>query len=170
MGLLTDPARYVANHGTTFVHPFRLPLYGGTIVNDATTVVCVRAESAHKARLNNFGSYKAAKRRATKLLCDTIDEVWYNNLMDANSFYTKVSALEIMTFLNANSRGLHAIVMISLCTNMHQYYVQVDGIPQYIVMLEDAQIKGTAGGHAHCRHRACHDGLGGSSCGSTFSP
>jgi hypothetical protein len=50
-----------------------------------------------------------------------------------------VSALEIMTFLDANSGGLYAINMITLRTNMQQYYVQVDGIPQYIVMLEDAQ-------------------------------
>ncbi len=50
-------------------------------------------------------------------------------------------ALEIIAFLDANSRGLHAINMISLCTNMHQYYVQADSIPQYIIMLEDAQKK-----------------------------
>jgi hypothetical protein len=31
--------------------------------------------------------------------------------------------------------------MISLQTNMHRYYVQSDGIPQYINMLEDAQKK-----------------------------
>jgi hypothetical protein len=49
--------------------------------------------------------------------------------------------LEIISFLDANSGGLHAIDMISLCTNMHQYYVQADGIPQYIIMLEDAQKK-----------------------------
>jgi hypothetical protein len=68
-----------------------------------------------------------------------LSTVWHNDLKDANTFYTKVLALEIMTFLDANSRGLHAIDMISLRTNMHQYYVQADGIPQYIVMLEDAQ-------------------------------
>jgi hypothetical protein len=34
-----------------------------------------------------------------------------------------------MTFLDANSGGLHAIDMISLRTSMHQYYVQADGIP-----------------------------------------
>jgi hypothetical protein len=52
-----------------------------------------------------------------------------------------------MTFLDANSGGkLHAIYMISLCTNMHQYYVQADGIPQYIVMLEDAQKKAKRAG------------------------
>ncbi len=36
--------------------------------------------------------------------------------------------------------------MISLCTNMHNYYTQVDGIPQYINMLEDVQKKATRAG------------------------
>ena len=49
-----------------------------------------------------------------------------------------MTALEIIAFLDANSEGLHAVDMISLRTNMHQYYVQLDGIPQYINMLEDA--------------------------------
>jgi hypothetical protein len=52
-----------------------------------------------------------------------------------------VTALEIISFLDTNSHGLHTIDMISLCTNMHKYYVQADGIPQYIIMLEDAQKK-----------------------------
>ncbi len=138
--LLTDPARYAANHASaTFIRPIRLPLYNGSIADNATTVVCVRAESAHKARLDDYASYEAAKQGAAKFLCKTVNKVWYNDLKDANTFYTKVSALEIITFLDANSRGLHAIDMISLRTNMHQYYVQADGILQYIIMLEDAQ-------------------------------
>jgi hypothetical protein len=50
-------------------------------------------------------------------------------------------ALEIMDHLDANSGGLHAIDMISLRSNMTQYYLQADGIPQFIVMMEDAQKK-----------------------------
>ena len=46
-----------------------------------------------------------------------------------------------MALLNANSRGLHAFDMISLRTNMMQYYAQVNGIPQYISKMEDAQKK-----------------------------
>ena len=57
-----------------------------------------------------------------------------------------MTALEIISFLDANSGGLHAIDMISLRTNMHQYYVQADGIPQYIIMLEDAQKKAKRAG------------------------
>jgi hypothetical protein len=66
MGLLINPARYAGNYGTTFNRPICLPLYHSTIANDATTVVHVRAELSHKARLNNFASYKAAKCRAAK--------------------------------------------------------------------------------------------------------
>jgi hypothetical protein len=36
--------------------------------------------------------------------------------------------------------------MISLCLNMTQYYVQADGIPQLIVMMEDAQKKANLAG------------------------
>jgi hypothetical protein len=50
-------------------------------------------------------------------------------------------ALDIITLLDTNSGGLHALNTITLCTNMLQYYVQADGIPQFIVMMEDTQKK-----------------------------
>ena len=46
-----------------------------------------------------------------------------------------------MAFLNTNSGGLHANDMLTLRTNIHGYYAQADGIPQYIIMLEEAQKK-----------------------------
>ncbi len=140
--LITDNVRYAAEHGgNALKRPIRLPLYDTSIKDDATTVVHVRVEAAHKARLDNYVSFEAAERGAAKFLREVVDEVWYNDLKDANTFYTKVTALEIISFLDANNGGLHAIDMISLRTNMHQYYVQADGIPQYIIMLEDAQKK-----------------------------
>jgi hypothetical protein len=94
--------------------------------------------------------------------------VWYNDLKDADIFYTKVTAHEIIAFLNANSGGLHTIDMISLRTNMHNYYTQADGIPQYINMLEDAQKKGDASWHAHSQRRARDDGLSSRPCSPTL--
>jgi hypothetical protein len=138
---------YAADHGgNAFKRPIQLPLYDGNIADNATTVVRVRAEVAHKARLNDYASYEAAERGAAKFLRETVNEVWFKDLKDADSFYTKVPALEIISFLDANSRGLHAIDMISFRTNMHQYYIQADGIPQYINMLKDAQKKATRAG------------------------
>jgi hypothetical protein len=147
VGILTDATRYAANHGSaTFVRPLQLPLYNATIADNATTVVCICAESAHQAKLDNYTSFKAAEWGAAKFLCKVVNEVWYNDLKDTDTFYTKVTAREIIAFLDANSGGLHPINMISLCTNMHNYYTRAEGIPQYINMLEDAQKKATQAG------------------------
>jgi hypothetical protein len=145
--LITDAMRYAAKHGgNSFNRPIRLPLYDTSIKDDATTVVRVRAEAAHKARLDDYASFEAAKCGAAKFLREVVDKVWYNDLKDANTFFTKVTALEIISLLDVNSGGLHAVGMISLRTNMHQYYVQADGIPQYIIMKEDAQKKAKRAG------------------------
>jgi hypothetical protein len=76
-----------------------------------------------------------------KFLHDVVNEIWYNDLKNADTFYTKVMAIDIMALLDANSGGLHALDMILLHTDMMQYYMQADGIPQFIVMMEDTQKK-----------------------------
>ncbi len=116
--LLTDDTKYTAVHGgMTFMRPKRLPLYDDTIANNASTVVHVHAKAAHKSCLEDYASYDAAKHGVAKFLRNVVDDVWYNDLKNANIFYTKVTALEIMAFLDLNSGGLHAMDMISLCTN-----------------------------------------------------
>ncbi len=55
-------------------------------------------------------------------------------------------AIDIMSLLDANSGGLHALDMILLCMDMMQYYMQADGIPQFIAMREDAQKKAKQSG------------------------
>jgi hypothetical protein len=104
--ILTEAAKYKANHGgTKFIRPSRLPLYDRSIANDAMTIVHVHAKATHKSCLDNYASYKAAKRGVAKFLHDVVDMIWYNNLKDAKTFYTKAMALEIMAHLNANSGG-----------------------------------------------------------------
>jgi hypothetical protein len=111
------------------------------IADNATSVVRVCAVAAHESQINDYASYEAAKRGLFKFLCNVVDEIWYNDLKNANTFYTKVMAINIMSLLDVNSGGPHALDMILLCTDMIQYYVQADGIPQFIVMIEDAQKK-----------------------------
>jgi hypothetical protein len=42
MAILTDTVTYAANHGgNAFKRPVRLPLYDGSITDNATTVVCI---------------------------------------------------------------------------------------------------------------------------------
>jgi hypothetical protein len=47
--ILTKAVKYEANHGAEFVCPACLPLYSNTIADNATTVVCVRAEALNKS-------------------------------------------------------------------------------------------------------------------------
>jgi hypothetical protein len=114
----------------------------------STTVVQVHGEAAHRAQLDDCARYEAAECGAAKFLLATVDKTWYANLKDVDTFYTKVLAIKIMAFLDANSRGLHAVDMLTLRTNMHGYYAQADGIPQYIIMLEEAQKKAKRAGMA----------------------
>jgi hypothetical protein len=52
--LLMDDTKYTANHSSKkFVGPKHLPLYDDTIANNASTVVRVRAEAAHKSHLED---------------------------------------------------------------------------------------------------------------------
>jgi hypothetical protein len=147
--ILREAAKYKANRGNSkFVRLLCLPLYDRNIADDATTVIRVCAKATHKSCLNNYASYKAAKRDVANFLREIVDKIWYNDLKDAKTFYTKVVALEIMAHLDANSGGLHAINMISLHSTMTQYYVQVDGIPQFIVVMEDVQKKAKWAGTA----------------------
>jgi hypothetical protein len=128
--ILMEAAQYEANHGgSKFIRPSHLPPYDRNSTNNAMTVIHICAKAAHKSRLDNYASYKAAERGVAKFFRNVIDEIWYNNLKDTKTLYIKVTALEIMAHLDANIRGLHAINMISLHSNMTQYYVQADGIP-----------------------------------------
>jgi hypothetical protein len=144
--ILTKAVKYKANHGAKFICPACLPLYNKTIPDNATTVIHVRGGAAHKSQLDDYASYKAAKRGVSKFLHNIVNEIWYNDLKNANTFYTKVTAIDIMSLLGANSGGLHALNMNLLCTDTMQYYVQADGIPQFIVMMEDAQKKAKRAG------------------------
>jgi hypothetical protein len=136
--ILNEAVKYKADHSAKFVHPACLLLYDKMLADDATTVIRICAEAAYKSQLDDYASCKAAKRGMSKFLRDAVDEIWYNSLKNANTFYTKITAIDIMSLLDANSGGLHALNMILLCTDMMQYYVQAKCIPQFIVMMEDA--------------------------------
>jgi hypothetical protein len=143
--ILTKAVKYKAKHGAKFLCLACLPLHNKTIADNATKVVCVHAEATHKSLLDDYASYQAAKQGVAKFLRNVVNEIWYNDLKHANTFYTKVAAINIMALLDANSGGLPALDKIRLRTDMTQYYLQANGIPQFI-MIEDAQKKATPAG------------------------
>jgi hypothetical protein len=169
--LITDNVRYAAEHGgNSFKRPIRLPLYDTSIKDDATTVIRVRAEAAHKARLDNYVSFEVAERGAAKFLRKVVDEVWYNDLKDADTFYTKVTAFEIISFLDANSGGAPRH-RHDLPPHQHAPVLRASGWhPPVHHHAGGCAKKGKEGRHAHCQCQTRHDGLGEGPGGPAFSP
>ena len=137
--IITNAATYMDDHGNAaFVQHTRVPLYNSSIPDNATTVVWVKLETAHTACISDYASFEAAELGVAKSLREVVDNLWINDLKDADTFYTKVSALQIVAHLDANSGSLHAINMLTLQSSMQSYYKIADGIPQYITLLEEA--------------------------------
>eukprot|EP00804_Cyclotella_cryptica_P005381 CCRYP_017446-RA/>CCRYP_017446-RA protein AED:0.44 eAED:0.44 QI:0/-1/0/1/-1/1/1/0/181 len=70
-----------------------------------------------------------------------VDEIWYRDLRHDRSFYTHVTAKQLLSHLDDNCGGLHPSKLVNLPTNMLGFYTTADGIPEYINMLEAAQRK-----------------------------
>lgn len=63
------------------------------------------------------------------------------DLRHARSFYTRVTAKQLLNHLDANCGGLHPSDLVCLPNDMLGYYTATEGIPEYINMLEEAQHK-----------------------------
>ena len=140
IGILEPTATYSPTWGAAFPRPQRPPAYPA-IADDAAAGVRKRREAEHAILVKDHASYEAAERATAKFLRDTVDEIWYRDLRDARSFYTNVTAMQLMNHLTANCGGLHPSELVNLPTDMMGYYAKAEGIPEYINMLEEAQRK-----------------------------
>ena len=133
-------ASYTATWGAPFPIPARPSTYP-IIADNATAVVRARSKADHAVLVQDYASYEAAECAMAKFIRDACDKIWYRDLRHARSFYTNVTAKQLIDHLDANCGGLHPSELINLPTEMMSYYTKADGIPEYIDMLEDAQCK-----------------------------
>eukprot|EP00804_Cyclotella_cryptica_P022263 CCRYP_020543-RA/>CCRYP_020543-RA protein AED:0.35 eAED:0.91 QI:0/0/0/1/1/1/2/0/366 len=102
----SSPPPYTATWGTQFPPPQRPPAY--PIIDDAaTSVVRARREAEHAILVRDFASYEAAERATAKFIRDAVDELWYRDLRHDRSFYTHVTAKQLLAHLDDNCGGLH---------------------------------------------------------------
>ena len=59
-------------------------------------------------------------------------------LRDPKAIYTEVALKDLLSHLQAGCTGRHALDILALHNEMQRYHLEVDGIPEYINMLEDA--------------------------------
>ena len=58
IGVIRPEAAYIARYSAAFPEPARVGGYNPSIDNDATAVICVRTEAAHKAKRTDCATYE----------------------------------------------------------------------------------------------------------------
>ena len=139
IGLIRPEAAYVARYGEAFPDPKRVWAYDKNIDDNATAVVRAHSEAAHKAKRTDRAPYETARQETTQSMLAVVANTWVRKLRYSNSLYTEVSPKDIYAHLQAGCTGRHTIDLLELHNEMQRYHLEVEGIPEYINMLEDAQ-------------------------------
>ena len=72
---------------------------------------------------------------------EVVDETWYKELEDPDTFYTNVTALKLLDHLTEFCSVLHTVDSVDTPPEMKTIFINVKGIPQFINTMEAAQQK-----------------------------
>ena len=70
-----------------------------------------------------------------------MDETWYKELEDPDTFHINFTALKLLDHLTEFYSGLHTIDAVSITQVIKNLFSDAEGIPQYINTMESAQKK-----------------------------
>ena len=76
-----------------------------------------------------------------------VADTWVRDLRDPDTIYTEVDPQDLFAHLQAGCNGRHALNLLALHNEMQRYHLEVEGIPEYINMPEDAQQQAGRAGH-----------------------
>ena len=68
-----------------------------------------------------------------------VEDTWVRELRDTDTLYTNVKPKVLLAHLQAGCTGRHSLDLLVLHNEMQRYHLEVEGTPEYINMLEDAQ-------------------------------
>ena len=125
--------------GKAFPKPKRFGAYNIEIDDDATAIVQARQESAHKARRAERATFKTARRETTQFVLAVVTDTWFREIQYPYTIYTEVGPKDLFAHLQVGCTGRHALGLLVLHNEIQHYHIEVESIPEYIIMLEDAQ-------------------------------
>ena len=79
--------------------PAVFTVYDTTIKILAAKTVVKRAELAHKVKRSDRALYDAAETGCVNFIMSVVDETWYKELEDPDTFYTNFTALQLLEHL-----------------------------------------------------------------------
>ena len=105
-----------------YVIPPVIALYDNTIDKDATRFEINCAEGKHEARRNDRQLYKTADNVCRSFIMEVVDETWYEELEDPDTFYIKVTDLKLLDHLIEFCAGLHTVDAVDIPHIMKSLY------------------------------------------------
>ena len=81
---------YKTRYGANFPTPSRPAIYDVDIPINASNVVKVRCESAHKAKKEYYRLFTAAERDSSKFILAVAKDTWVRKLRNPDILYTAV--------------------------------------------------------------------------------
>ena len=141
-GFILPTERYeqIYKKGAYAIHPV-IPLYDNNIDKDATRLEINSAKGKHKAPRNDRQMYETSDNACRSFIMTVVDETWYKELKDPDTFYTKVTAIKLFEHLTEFCDGLHTVDAVDISQLMKELYKDSDGVPQFINVMEAAQRK-----------------------------
>ena len=99
----------------------------------------MRTEATHKAKRVDRGTYKMEQRETLQFILAVVEETWVREIRDTGTFYTDVAPRALLAQFQVGFTGCHTLYLMVLHNEIQRYHLEVEGIPEYINMLEDAQ-------------------------------
>ena len=93
-------------------------------------------------------TYETARQEMEQFILAVVDGMWVRDIRDTETLYTEVAPKALLSHLQAGCLGRHALDLLALHNEMQRYHLEVEGIPEYINILEDAQKKAGKAGQA----------------------
>ena len=91
--------------------------------------------------MNDRQLYETADNACRSFIMTMVDETWYKELKDPDTFYTKVTTIKLLEHLTEFCAGLHTVNAVDIPQLMKELYKNSDGVPQLINAMEAAQRK-----------------------------
>ena len=121
--------------------PEVIALYYDAIDVNATRTEVHRAEGKHQGKRNDRALYETDDKKCKNFIMDVVNETWYKELKDPDTFYTNVMALKLLEHLTEFCSGLHTVDSVNIPQVMKTLFSDTEGIPQYINGMEATQRK-----------------------------
>ena len=141
-GVILPSERYkqIYKKGAYLIPPV-IALCDDTIDKDPTRTGVCRSEGKHEARRNDRQLYETDDNACRNFIMEVVDETWYKELEDPDTFYTNVTALKLLDHLTEFCPGLHTANAVDIPQVMKTLFSDSEDIPQFINAMEAAQQK-----------------------------